>query len=167
MSDTTGERNGARPPSSAADLLSRLLELLASATTMQDLDHRAVGHALGLSSNDDRRLNYSAQLTDEWYYNVLADPDFVLGPVLEVEFFDSAGVADAAMTDICEVDLDQFGSRLAAAGYSSRKEYGEHGEVIGHEFTRGPLVVSIVARGEAGSPPEKVTHDCVQSVTVQ
>lgn len=167
MSDTTGSRPSDRPPSAAGDLLSRVLELLESATTMQDLDHRAVGRALGLSSNGDRRLDHSAQLTDEWSYNVRADPRFVLGPVLDVEFFDNKGVADAAMTDICEVDLDQFSSRLTAAGYASRKEYGEHGEVIGHEFTRGPLVVTVVSRGEAGSPPEKVTHECVQSVAVQ
>ncbi|SDS65383.1 hypothetical protein [Microlunatus soli] len=166
MSDRTGESNGNRPPTSAADLLTRLLDLLASATTMQDLDHRAVGQAFGLSSDGGRRLNYFAQLTDVWFYNVLADPDFALGPVLEVEFFDGEG-SEAAMTDICAVDLDQFRSRLTTAGYAYRKDYGEHGEVIGHEFTRGPLVVSVVARGEAGSPPEKVTHDCVQSVTVQ
>lgn len=167
MSDPTGDQNGTRQPTSAADLLSRLLDLLASAKTMRDLDHHTVGRALGLSVGDDRRLNDSAQLTDEWYYNVLADPDFALGPVLQVEFFDNLGVADAAMSDICEVDLDQFGSRLATVGYAYRKDYGEHGEVIAHEFTRGPLFITVVSNGEADHPPEKVIHDCLQSVTVQ
>jgi len=135
---------------------------------MHDLDHHAAERAFGLNAeDDDRRLSHSAQLTDEWYYHVLADPDFALGPVLQVEFFDSSGAADATMTDICEVDLDQFGSRLTAAGYGSRKDYGEHGEVIAHEFTRGPLIVTVVCNGEADQPPEKVSHDCVQSVTVR
>lgn len=154
------------PPTSAGDLLSRVLDLLVAAETMRDLDHHTVGRALGLSVKDDHRLDYSAQLIDEWYCYVTADPDFVLGALLDVEFFDGKG-ATSAMTDICEVDLDQFTSRLTAAGYAYRRDYGELGEVIGHEFTRGPLVVTVVSRGEAGSPPEKVAHDCVQVVAVK
>lgn len=163
-----GSRPASSPPTTAAQLLERLLDLIASAASMADLDRDATCRALALGpADDDRRLQHTARLTDDWHCSVLADPDFALGPVLQVEFFDSGGRAEADMTDICALDLDQFSSRLAEAGFAAADEYGEHGEVISHEFTRGPLVVRVVARGEAGRPPSKVTHACVQSVTIQ
>ena len=61
---------------------------------------------------------------------------------------------------------DRFAAELQTMGFSRETYRAEHNRVIHDLFQREGLTVTVYTRGEADTPPEKITHACVQMVLI-
>jgi hypothetical protein len=149
--------------------LQLLLDLIISSGSIDDLPVEAVRKASGLDLDafDDHQFGTAQRLTSDWNFVLKKDDASIWGPRVEFEFFPDGG-GSPAMTDIAQLDLDGFVAALEQAGFAEYISYGEHGQIISHEYTRDPLKVTVLARGEGNDTgPGEPVHLCVREVIVQ
>lgn len=153
----------------AEDLLSRLTELIISATDADQLTRDVINDTFDvqLETYEEHRADYAARLTPEWNVSIELSSDPRSGPVFEFAFFDRSEGLNAPITEICGFDAAAFAMALTAAGFEQVTTYGVHGGIVGDGFVRGPVQVMTSTRGEAAEPPEKITHRCITSVWVR
>lgn len=155
-------------PHTAEQLLVLLIKLVAKITDVEELTDDVIEATFGiqLDPSEHDQKDYAARLTPEWNVSVVVSDDEVNGRILELGFFDSHKDPVAALTDICGVDSDAFGTALMRAGFEQNAVHGVHGERQGQGYRRGSIEVLALTRGEANEPHDKIRHDCITSVWV-
>lgn len=158
----------AAPRLNAEQTLRRLLDLVRDTRTVADIDAAGLSKAFGVDfATAEGRLGYSERVAAGWWSSIELDPSAASGPRLEVAFRPEAPGTYPPLTDICALDYDRFAAGLTAMGLSHRTYRGEHNRMIHESFEREGLNLTVYTRGEADSPPEKITHACVLMVLVQ
>lgn len=151
----------------AGQLLTGVAQLIMNAATMADITPDSVRQQLGLElTRDGREHATDAQLNPDWHYELAIDPQSIGGPQFYFGFFPTDPDAEATMTSICEVDLEQFAALLEGSGFDRTPWVGEHGRRMGQYFQRGALRVTVSTQGEASTPPEKINHACIRGIQV-
>lgn len=152
----------------AEQLLSKLADLITDTTDADQLTNALIESAFGIRLESyDADYDYAARLTSEWNVSIVVRNDDLAGRIVELGFFDNNEETAADMTDICGVDSDAFGHAMLRARFEPREIHGIHGERQGDEYLRGSVQVSVLTRGEAGQPDEKIAHECITTVRIQ
>lgn len=151
----------------AEQLLVGLVDLIKNSRSAADITPALVSERLhrALSETDPGAYRSVARLTSDWIAAIVVDQEGP-EPCMELVFYDNNGRAEPAMTEICGYDAAQLSADLTAAGFVEEPTYGMHGGVIGRDYLRGELRVTVAIRGEADTPQAKVIHSCIQLVQV-
>ncbi|GGA16686.1 hypothetical protein [Dyella nitratireducens] len=159
-----------RPLLNAEQALTRLLTLIRSSKSLEDFTPQRLREAMGTAINHaaDRyeRYGFGESITRQWSYGFGVDRSPNYGPRFEFSFNKNAPGASPPMTDICQIDFDQFKAELESMGFTSEPYYGEHGALINLSFTRPKLYIEVYPEGEANEPVEKINHRCVKMVLI-
>ena len=155
----------------APELLQGLLDLFRASKSADDFTMDAVSKALGVPMQrfDANSFGAGAVLTREWAWSleVLGKPkrdvsrlDFTFLPS------DSRPNAASAMTNICQMDFEQFSAELEKMGFERTPYYVEHGRHMNDAFKRDSMRVEVYPQGEASDPLDKINHLCVRMILV-
>lgn len=167
----TGQDSAAITPKiSAEQMLLRLLELIRSSKSAADFtpEHleKIMGVPIEYARDGSGRYGFGEAVTTHWNHGFEAD----MNPATGARFnfgFGSAPGNDPPMTEICQVDFDQFTAALEAMGFKRQKHYGEHGRFINDWFERGNMRVEVYPEGEFVWTPEKGGgRACVKMVLI-
>lgn len=150
----------------AGQVLERVLQLIDDTASIDQITAERVSAALGaqVRHTSDRDFGYGARLTSEWMYRVDFRGNPRLGPVLVFRIFNPDGSNDGSLSEVSQLDYDQFAARLQSSGFTQTPQYGEHGRLMGSSFTRDGLTVEVSVRGESEQNPTRL---CVQTVQVR
>lgn len=167
MTPTATASQAFSPRLDAEQSLLRLLELIRGSKTIADITperlHTIFGVDFTVASG---RSGFGERLTRDWWSSLELDPDHPYGPRFEFSFRPDQTGAYPPFSDICQIDFDHFAAELQKMGFSRETYRAEHNRVIHDLFQRDGLTVTVYTRGEADSPPEKITHACVQMVLI-
>jgi len=128
----------------------------------------ALGKTIEPSMGDSTGYGFGGELTKDWNYGVGLEKDSIIGPRFELSFTAKTPGAYMPMSDICQMDFDDFASKLEGIGFQHSRHYGQHGALGWDSFTdtrpqsRG-LIIDVYTRGETEESPDKAGHLCVQS----
>ena len=169
MSDIEQEPPLPQSELTAEQLLTWLLELIKNSVSVAEFTFARVGQTLGvpLTTYAPGKWGYRARLTPDWSYAINALEDLPDGARFRFSFFDNEGGNSGAMSQICQLDFDDFTGMLRSAGFAKAATYGEHGELVYDAYTRDRLGIEVSPRGEAEGSSDKVLHQCVQSIMVR
>jgi hypothetical protein len=167
MTPTATASQAFSPRVDAEQSLLRLLELIRGSKTVQDITTERLQHTFGVEFTvDSGRSGFGERLTRDWWSSIELDPKHPYGARVEFSFRPDQPGAYPPFSDICKIDFDRFAAELQKMGFSRETYRAEHNRVIHDLFQREGLTVTVYTRGEADSPPEKITHACVQMVLV-
>lgn len=165
----TGQDSAAiNPRLNAEQVLLRLLELIRSSKSAADFTQEKLSKVMGIEMPSHAPGEYGSgeQITPDWWYGM----EMRVKPRTGARFnfsFDSAPGTDPPMTDICQVDFDQFTAALEAMGFARQRYYGEHGRYIKDWFDNANMRIEVYPRGERVWTPEKDSgRACVQMVLI-
>lgn len=158
------------PQLDAGQVLRRLLELIRSSKTIKDFTPDYLSKAMGVELVT-YRPGYHAfgeQVAADWWYSLEMNDNVspIIGPRLSFSFNAQAGTSPD-MTDICQVDFEQFASELESMGFSRERRYGSHGSMMNDLFIRSGMAIEVYPRGEANEPIDKISRLCVQMVLLR
>lgn len=166
MTRSNGEQSFA-PRLDAEQSLLRLLELIRGTSTVRDISAERLAQTFGVDFiASSGRLAFSERLTRNWSSSFELDPTYAYGPRFGFSFAANPPGTYPPLTEICEVDFNRFAADLQKMGFSRETYRAEHNRVIHELFQRPGLSVTVYTRGEADSPPESITHACVQMVSI-
>ncbi|QGN34195.1 hypothetical protein [Microlunatus sp. Gsoil 973] len=153
----------------AVQLLTRLLELIKNSDSVADFSFDQVQRALDvpIERYGPNKWGTQARLTRNWNYAIHALEDFPDGARVMVSFFEDESTTFGDMTEICQLDFDDFTGDLRSAGFMKQSFYGDHGIPLYDAYTRNHLRVEVSSRGEASRSSDKVLHQCIQAVLVR
>jgi len=165
--DASQDSAAINPKLNAEQALLRLLELIRTSKSAADFTQEQLSKIMGIEIPAYAPGRYGAgeQLTSDWWYGI----DMRENPAQGARFnfsFNTAPGTSPPMTDICQVDFDQFTAALEEMGFTRQRYYGEHGRFIKDWFERGNMRVEVYPRGEANEPIEKISRYCVQMVLI-
>jgi hypothetical protein len=167
MTSTATASQAFSPRLDAEQSLLRLLELIRGSKTIADITPERLHATFGVDFTvDSGRSGFGERLTREWWSSLELDPSNPYGARFEFSFRPDQAGTYPPFSDICQVDFDRFAAELQKMGFSRETYRAEHNRVIHDLFQRDGLTVTVYTRGEADSPPEKITHACVQMVLV-
>lgn len=151
---------------SGEQALTRLLALIRDGINAEKMTPTVLSEAFGLEVIFDGATDYGVgtQVSRDWYVNVDLKRRHMQNPALRFTFDPIDRNADSPMTDICQIDFDQFSDSLQKMGFASDIYYGEHQRVIHYNFVGPQHRLEVYVRGEANSPHEKIGHKCVEWV---
>lgn len=158
------------PHHDAAQVLQHTLRLIGEASSVHDLSPQRLGDTYGVTfaSRESGRHAFAAQIDRDWWYSLQIANDIGGAPRFDLSFDQAVPSArDVTMTDICQVDFDQFGRQLQALGFLRTPRHAEHGRHVSDVFERGTLRVEVFARGESESTSETAAHACVKMISVR
>lgn len=157
-----------RPKLTAEQALVRLLELIRTTHKVKDFTPEKLTEVFGLEVWRDgpERYGLGEQATRDWWYSGQVYEVPGEGTKFRFDFYPVVPGANPDMTEVCQLDSDQFGAGLEAMGFSKTPSYGEHGRHLGHIFDRQGMRIDVRTRGEANDPLEKIAHKCVEMVTI-
>lgn len=156
------------PRLNAEQVLLRLLELIRTSKSAADFTQEHLSKVMGIEMQAHAPGEYGSgeQITPDWWYGV----EMRVKPRTGGRFsfsFGSAPGTDPPMTDICQVDFDQFTAALEAMGFKRQRHFGEHGRSINDWFERGSMRVEVYPEGEFVWTPEKGGgRACVKMVLI-
>lgn len=167
MTPTATASQAFSPRLDAEQSLLRLLELIRGSKTVQDITPERLQQVFGVDfAVASGRSGYGERLTRDWWSSFELDPAHPYGARFEFSFRPDPPGTYPPLTAICSIDFDRFAAELQAMGFSRETYRAEHNRVIHDLFQREGLTVTVYTRGEADSPPEKITHACVQMVLI-
>lgn len=167
MTSTATASQVSSPRLDAEQSLLRLLELIRGSKTVQDITVDRLQQTFGVEfTTASGRSGFGERLTHDWWSSIELDPSHPYGARVEFSFRPDQAGTYPPFTDICKIDFDRFASELQTMGFSRETYRAEHNRVIHDLFQREGLTVTVYTRGEADSPPEKITHACVQMVLI-
>lgn len=157
-----------QPKLTAEQALTRLLELIRTTHSIQDFTPKKLTEVFGqeLWADGPDRYGFGEQITQRWSHGWEVYKNPLEGMQFSFSFTPLPPGTFQDMTDICQIDFDQFGAALKTMGFSKTPDYGEHGRLMNHTFDRPGMRVKLYPRGEANEPPEKIAHDCVEMVII-
>ena len=156
------------PRLNAEQVLLRLLELIRSSKSAADFTQEKLSKVMGfeMPSHVPGEYGFGEQITRDWWYGM----EMRVKPRTGGRFnfsFDSVPGTDPPMTDICQVDFDQFTAALEEMGFTRQRYYGEHGRYIKDWFDNATMRIEVYPRGERVWTPEKDSgRACVQMVLI-
>jgi hypothetical protein len=167
MTSTATASQTYSPRLDAEQSLLRLLELIRGSKTVQDITAERLQRTFGVEFTvDSGRSGFGERLNRDWWSSLELDPTHPYGARFEFSFRPDPPGTYPPLTEICKIDFDRFAAELQTMGFSRETYRAEHNRVIHDLFQREGLSVTVYTRGEADSPPEKITHDCVQMVLI-
>lgn len=150
----------------AATLLKSLLALIGQSRALQDITPERVRAATGLATEawGETRFGFRGSLTPRW--NFVGDVDVArqLAPGMEFRFLPSENDAHPDVAEICAFDFTAFANGLREAGFAGGPHFGEHGQVLWHEYRRDALLVQVMGEGAMTATSAQA---CVTSVVVR
>ena len=156
----------------APELLQGLLDLFRASKSADDFTMDAVSKALGVPMQrfDANSFGAGATLTPEWDWSleITVKPNRD-APRLNFAFRPSPTLGSNAapsMTDICQMDFDQFSKNLENMGFKRTPYYAEHGRHLKDIFNGEEMRIEIYPEGEASETIEAITHKCVKGFRV-
>jgi hypothetical protein len=161
------------PRLGAPEVLRRLLALIDSVHQPQDLTIERVarfsGFAMQPSSGRPPNAAYaiSQPLTENWWYRYVWRPNNATRlPGVGLAFYETENFAGVSppMTDICQLDAEQFHNALLKSGY--RHVGNTRRASASKQYQRGLVEVEIGMFGESGESLEKISHRCIHRVSV-
>jgi hypothetical protein len=167
MTPTASASQAFSPRIDAEQSLLRLLALIRSSKTIQDITTERLQQTFEVTFTvDSGRSGFGERLTREWWSSIELDPKHPYGARVEFSFRPDQPGSYPPFSEICKIDFDRFAAELQTMGFSRETYRAEHNRVIHDLFQREGLSVTVYTRGEADSPPEKITHACVQMVLI-
>ena len=155
------------PRLDAEQSLLRLLELIRSSKTVQDITAARLQQTFDVEfTAASGRFGFGEHLTRDWWSSFELDPTHPYGARFEFSFRPDPPGTYPPLTEICSIDFDRFAAQLQVMGFSRETYRAEHNRVIHDLFQRPGLTVTVYTRGEADSPPENITHACVQMILI-
>lgn len=153
----------------AGQVIAGVLNLLKNKRSIQEFNIAAVSDSLGnqASTVSKDHFGYRESLSPDWSYVLDVRRNGEKGARLDVNFINKSAGEMAPATEVCEFDFERVAAELKQAGYQQDTNYGEHGRIVYEQFHRAPITVTISTTGEASTPPDKVTHRCIQILTAQ
>lgn len=174
--DTTGEAgHGAaplQPKLSAHEALARLLELIRTTNSADDFTPTQLQEAMGVpikyARDGANRYGFGEPLTSAWSYGFGMDLESKFGARFEFSFNQNEpGATGVPMSDICQLDFDQFTAELEKMGFKRERYYGEHGRFIHDWFDRSGMRIEVYPDGEFVWTPENGGgRSCVKMVLI-
>jgi hypothetical protein len=161
------------PARDATEVLQRLLALIDSLHQPQDLTLDRVTEFTGLvipkvdwpSKNDAHMI--SQDLTEMWAYGYIWKLNSTTRlPDLGFGFDETPRYSnqDIPLTDVCQFDLAQFHDALLGMGYRHVSSVRQSSPA--RQYQRGALQVDVGYVGESGESLEKISHDCLNRVSI-
>lgn len=167
MTPTATASQAFSPQLDAEQSLLRLLELIRGSKTVKDITAGRLQQTFGVAfAEDSGRLGFGERLTKDWWSSFELDPAHPYGARFEFSFRPDPPGSYPPASAICAVDFDRFAAELQKMGFGRETYRAEHNRVIHDLFERPGMSVTVYTRGEADSPPEKITHACVQMVLI-
>lgn len=141
------------PPITAEDIGRRVLMLIDSLHSAQDLAPERIEQATGMSvelNDDDPNIyGFGGKLTEQWSYSLVSTPDKLGEKPSSVQFsFDDTSRGQADRTPICTPDFDGYSKALTAAGFTATPMQTYPGSDAWY-FKRGDIGVMAYAQGKA------------------
>lgn len=160
-----------KPQITAEQALTRLLELIRSSKSIQDFTPEHVSQAMGVkiehAHDGSGNYGFGEDVTSEWNHGFGVNMKVMPGPRFDFSFNPIVPGTYPDMTDVCQVDFDQFSSELKAMGFSSEPYYAEHGRLASHLFTRPGMKIEVYPDGEWVWSEEKGNgRTCVKMVLI-
>jgi hypothetical protein len=155
-------------PMTAEDVGKRVLDLINTIKTTNDISRenieRATGLKLNVNPDNPNEYGTGGKITDTWFYNIGGRLDSKSGKSNRLTFsFDDQTNNHADMTPVCGLDFNAYSKRLNEIGFQSSPVRGEHNRLSYWNFSRGDISVQVYIRGESN---EKVNHDCVSMMII-
>lgn len=184
----TRESSAVRPRLTAEQALLRLLEIVRTSGTIADLTPERLEQVMEVPISPlGRGHGHFEQITPYWSYRLsLTHSHRISPPNFDITFWPARGIDSPPMTDICQIDYDQFTAELETMGFTRKPYYDPIAQMDGarasqeaaalgvpldpgppplmyDEFIRPGMRIEVAPRGESN---EKVSHDCIRSVTI-
>lgn len=150
-------------------LLLRLLDAIRGSDSIRDFTPEYLNKKFGIDFIPHERGHaFGEQLTKNWWYGLDKDEKAPFGTLFTLSFRLNVKNSYPDMTEICQVDFEQFARELEAIGFSRRKNYAEHGRYVGESFAKSMLQIEIIPRSEKMKLPSGETgHSCIESIFVR
>ena len=170
-----------QPRLSAEQTVRRLLELIRTSHSINEFTPQRLQEVMGVPVDTWEKDHYGfgERLTPQWFYGFEVDStgeqprerrfDFSFNPHLDTS---------TPMTDICQIDFEQFSAELQKMGFSRAPYYDSppfalndrdrlpHGRRMYDVFGRAGMRIQVYPRGQANEPIEKISHLCVKMVLI-
>lgn len=163
-----GDTPAAQIATSAGDIGGRVLSLIDSIRSREDLaqDHIERVTGLKLHAEPDTVYLYGTRgvVANGWRYRLgaMAGDDDGVGSLLFS--FNPPGEEPADMAPVCDPDFDAYRATLEAKGFGARRVPGARDSTRFWEFHRDGVIVRIHTIGESDARPD---HACVSTVSIQ
>ncbi len=165
----SGESSSA--PRTAQDALTRILGLIRTSSSLDaftpDYVSRAMGQAVRYRNDGTGRFGASGVLTPDWNYGFGINKTEAKGAWFEFLFEPNPPDASPSMSDICQLDFERFASQLEQMGFSRERNLVEDGRWMSEIFQRPGMRVEVFPRGEADTPQDRATHQCVEWIHIR
>lgn len=152
----------------APTLLKSLLGLIRDTHRVQDITpERLRAHmGQGLEPWGPTRFGFRGDLTPQWRYIGDVDVGRRLAPGMEFAFVPTEPGGNPDTADICGFGFHAFDRALREAGFDTAPHFGEHGQVLWHDYMRDGLRVQVMFRG-AATARTTAADACVTSVVLR
>lgn len=160
-----------RGPRTAQDALARVLELIRTGTSLDvftpDYVSRAMGQDVSYRRDGSGRFGAGGVLTTDWNYGFGINKTETKEAWFEFLFLPNPPDASPSMSDICQLDFEAFAGELEQMGFSRQRNLVEDGRWMSEIFERPGMRVEVFPRGEADTPAEKTTHQCIEWIHIR
>lgn len=158
------------PKLTAEQALTRLLELLRTSRTVKDFAPETLVEAFGVEfAREGNRHVFSEQVNQEWAHS-LEITQASDGSTSEVHYrIDQVDPSKhSRMTGICRPDFARFAAELETMEFVSTPHDAKYepGVVLGYDFLRPDMLVSVGTHAESGDPNGRAGHECISTVTI-
>jgi len=153
----------------ASALLRSLATLLGQADSIADITPATVESVMKVPVKiwTTTSFGFGGPVATGWSAGLDMNQKTVNGPQLTFSFQPMPPGTSPRLAEICQFDFADFDRALKAAGFAGDIQYGEHGRVLAHVYTRGNLRVSVDTRAdEADSAAAATPSACVSLVVV-
>lgn len=155
-------------PMTADEIGRRVLKLIDSLRSMQDLAPEHIEHETGIkvefNADDPNVYGFGGQLTDDWTYNLISTPEKIGAKPssLRFSFDDQTDDGEADPAPICGLDFQDYSRTLTSAGFDSKPMHGYRG-IDAWYFSRGDIGVLAYTHGNADPEQGKA---CVSKLII-
>lgn len=174
-----------QPKINAAQALQRVLELIRTSNTAADLTHDRVEQVMGVPLHEKGRIYwFGERVAPHWSHGFSLAKDPGASSAEQAPRFDYGFSPDPLnstppMTDICQLDFDQFKAALQAMGFTARSVYDSpphappgqdslpHGRRMYDSFDRPGMRVQVYPEREhAPKSDTDMGRTCVKQVYI-
>ncbi len=162
-----------QPKLNPEQMLLRLLELIRTTTSVKDFTperlHEVMGVEIEYARDGSGRYGFGEQVNSEWTHGFMFSPSVNAAstPRFNFDFNRVNPSSEPAMTNICQVDFEQFARALKAMGFSRSPNYAEHGRYVGDTFERPNMSIEITGRGEKTFlAPGETARSCIHMISI-
>ena len=141
------------PPITAEDIGRRVLKLIDSLHSAQDLAPEHIEQATGMrvehNGDDPNIYGFGGKLTEAWSYSLVSTPDKLGEKPTSLRFsFDDTSRKQADPTPICKLKFDDYSKALTESGFTIKPMQGYQG-IEGWYFVRDNIGVMAYTHGKA------------------